>query len=171
MFDWAFAQRGYGVFALQSEGQVVVLEYNEFLRRIASGAIGPDDSVFSRVYTDGWRRRVGDLRIFAMIRSGNVRTDDLPLRTPNGVLASGDTARALLDALETERGGPAPNLEEQTLLRASPGIEAEREALELLHPAVSDSLAVSKEESLRSAAGPQPDSPLPLGKRLRQEPG
>ncbi|MCW3099221.1 MAG: hypothetical protein JWL77_4839 [Chthonomonadaceae bacterium] len=87
--DWAFAQQGHGVTVRTARGDVFVLEFNEFLGRIASGRIGPDDVVVSQVMTDGVHRRVGDLKLYAQVVSGQVRTDDLPRRVPGGVLATG----------------------------------------------------------------------------------
>ncbi|HZO91344.1 MAG TPA: hypothetical protein VFB38_23680 [Chthonomonadaceae bacterium] len=111
--DWAFAQRGYGLILIQADGTVIAVEFNEFLRRIASGAVQADDLVLSQVLTEGKRRRAGDLRLFAMVRSGQVRTEGLPLREPEGVLAVGAEARALIRALEGETTSDS-----ETLLRA-----------------------------------------------------
>lgn len=87
--DWAFAQQGHGVTVQTVRGDVIVLEFNEFLGRMASGLIGPDDVVASQVMTDGVQRRVGDLKLYAQVVSGQVRTEDLPRRVPGGVLATG----------------------------------------------------------------------------------
>lgn len=95
--DWAFAQKGYGIIVQTVRGDVTVLEFNEFLGRMASGQIGPDDVIVSQVMTDGARRRVGDLRLYTQVRSGQVQTESLPRRVPGGVLATG------LDAAEELR--------------------------------------------------------------------
>ena len=86
--DWAFAQKGQGLTVQTVRGDVTVLEFNEFLGRIASGLIGPDDVVVSQVMTDGAPRRVGDLKLYTQVISGRVRTEDLPRRVPGGVLAT-----------------------------------------------------------------------------------
>src|SRR5690242_2122373 len=101
LFDRAFAPREYGVIVLQSNDETVLaLEFNEFLGRIASGAVQAEDIVVGRVFTDGRRKRVGALRLYAMIRSGAVPTEDLPRRAPGGVLAAGQAARTMLRAIE-----------------------------------------------------------------------
>ena len=87
--DWAFAQKGQGLTVVTVRGDVTVLEFNEFLGRIASGQIGPDDVVVSQVMTDGIRRRVGDLKLYSQVISGRFQTADLPRRVPGGVLAIG----------------------------------------------------------------------------------
>ena len=87
--DWAFAQKGQGLTVVTVRGDVSVLEFNEFLGRIASGQIGPDDVVISQVMTDGIHRRVGDLKLYAQVISGRFQTADLPRRVPGGVLAIG----------------------------------------------------------------------------------
>ena len=112
--DWAFSKRGYGVIVLHADAAPIVLEFNELLRRIADGRVEAEDRIVARVFTDGKRRRVGDLRLFTLVRSGEVRTNDLPRRAPDGVLARGVAARALLQAIE---GGPPADVE--TLLRAT----------------------------------------------------
>jgi hypothetical protein len=112
--DWAFARHGCGVIVLQPGDRVTVLEFNEFLRRIAEEAIQAEDFVVGPVFTDGFRRRAGELRLFEMVRSGAIRTDDLPRRMPGGVLATGEAARALLRAVEKQ-----PYADADTLLRAA----------------------------------------------------
>jgi hypothetical protein len=146
--DWAFAQRGYGIVVLPTRGSLLVVEFNELLKRIASGAIQAEDRVISRVFTDGKRLRVGDLRVYGMVRSGEVPTADLPCRVPNGVLASGAKARALLRAIENgDDSEAAPN---DTLLRAvSPPLPDEM--LRAVKAALSP---VSSEELLRPSLGP-----------------
>lgn len=86
--DWAFAKKGQGLTVVTVRGDVTVLEFNEFLGRIASGQIGPDDVVVSQVMTDGIRRRVGDLKLYVQVTSGRFQTADLPRRVPGGVLAT-----------------------------------------------------------------------------------
>jgi hypothetical protein len=100
--DWAFAQKGHGIVVQTARGEVTVLEFNEFLGRIASGQVGPDDIIVSQVMTDGVRRRVGDLRLYAQVRSGQVQTESLPRRVPGGVLATGLEAREQLPPLQSE---------------------------------------------------------------------
>lgn len=85
--DWAFAQKGEGVTVHSVRGDITVLEFNEFLGRIASGRIGPDDIAVSLVMTDGVPRRVGELKLYAQVVSGQVATESLPRREPGGVLA------------------------------------------------------------------------------------
>ncbi len=100
--DWAFAQKGQGLIVETARG-LIVLEFNEFLGRIASGQISADDVVISHVMTDGHRRRVGDLILYAQVRSGFVRTETMPRRVPGGVLATGLAAQQRL--LTVEAGG------------------------------------------------------------------
>jgi len=85
--DWAFAQKGQGITVYSQRGDIIVLEFNEFLGRIASGHIGPDDVIVSEVMTDGAPRRVGDLKLYAQVISGQVQTENLPRRVADGVLA------------------------------------------------------------------------------------
>ena len=85
--DWAFAQKGQGITVYSQRGDIIVLEFNEFLGRIASGHIGPDDVIISQVMTDGAPRRVGDLKLYAQVISGQVQTENLPRRVAGGVLA------------------------------------------------------------------------------------
>ena len=85
--DWAFAQKGQGITVHSLRGNVIVLEFNEFLGRIASGHIGPDDVIVSEVMTDGEPRRVGDLKLYSQVISGHVQTANLPRRVAGGVLA------------------------------------------------------------------------------------
>jgi len=85
--DWAFAQKGQGITVHSLRGDVIVLEFNEFLGRIASGHVGPDDVIVSEVMTDGEPRRVGDLKLYAQVTSGQVQTENLPRRVAGGVLA------------------------------------------------------------------------------------
>lgn len=92
--DWAFAQKGHGIIVQTARGDVTILEFNEFLGRIASGRIGPDDIVVSQVMTDGVRQRVGDLKLYTQVTSGKVQTESLPRRVPGGVLAAGPQAAA-----------------------------------------------------------------------------
>ena len=99
LHDWAFAQKGYGVIVQTARGDVTVLEFNEFLGRIASGQIGPEDIVVSQVMTDGIRRRVGDLKLYAQVTSGRVQTENLPRRVGDGVLATGQEAAEELQAI------------------------------------------------------------------------
>lgn len=99
-FDWGFAGRRSGIVVLGDDGTVIVLEFNEFLRRIASRAIGEEDRIVSGVFTDGLRRRVGDLRLFGLIRSGTVETETLPPSMTGGVLARGAEALAILRQVE-----------------------------------------------------------------------
>jgi hypothetical protein len=147
--DWAFAHYGNGVVVLHTNGTVIVLEFNEFLGRIASGVIGPEDWTVGRIFTDGQRRRVGDLRVYTLVRSGNVRTEDLPRRVPDGVLATGLAAREFLAALE---GVPCassdPNFE--TLLRAANAPLALHLARELLRAPLTSS-SMPPGELLRTA--------------------
>lgn len=97
--DWAFAQKGYGIIVQTVRGDVTVLEFNEFLGRIASGQIGPDDTIVSQVMTDGVRQRVGDLKLYVQVTSGRVQTESLPRRAPSGVLATGPAAAEELEAI------------------------------------------------------------------------
>jgi len=85
--DWAFAQKGQGITVYSQRGDIIVLEFNEFLGRIASGHIGPDDVIISQVMTDGAPRRVGDLKLYAQVISGQIQTENLPRRVAGGVLA------------------------------------------------------------------------------------
>jgi hypothetical protein len=96
--DWAFAQQGQGITVYSVRGDVTVLEFNEFLGRIASGQIGPDDVAVSQVMTDGVQRRVGDLKLYAQVVSGQVPTETLPRRVPGGVLAASPNSHTPLQA-------------------------------------------------------------------------
>ncbi|HZT43153.1 MAG TPA: hypothetical protein VFA07_13370 [Chthonomonadaceae bacterium] len=127
--DWALAKRGYGVIVLQASA-VTVLEFNEFLGRIAHGHIQANDVVVTSVFTDGKRRRVGDLKLYAMARSGELRTEDLPRRVPGGVLATGEAARALLRAIEARIPGDA-----ETLMRTASAPQPAAVPLEMLRAA------------------------------------
>lgn len=151
--DWAFSKRGYGVIVLHADAAPIVLEFNELLRRIADGRVEAEDSVVARVFTDGKRRRAGDLRVFALVRSGAVRTDDLPRRAPEGVLAKGAAARALLRAIE---GAPAADAE--ALLRAAAAPLAAGPALTLLRAAAEALTGDPPEELLRPLPGESPPS-------------
>jgi hypothetical protein len=103
--DWAFAQKGEGVTVQTARGDVKVMEFNEFLGRIASGQIGPEDVVVSQVMTDGVRRRVGDLKLYGQVISGRFQTADLPRRVPGGVLAIGiENAPSLQQICPTQAG-------------------------------------------------------------------
>ncbi len=137
-----------GVFVLDERGEVVALEYNELLRRIASGIICADDIVVARILTDGRRRRAGDLRVFQPVRSGTIRADDLPRYFPQGVLAEGENARSLLQAMEGElqRGRPV-----------EPASASRKEACQLLRAAAPPVL--SGAFLLRVAAAPFSDTP------------
>lgn len=127
--DWALAKYGFGIIVLQANA-ITVLEFNEFLGRIAEGRIQANDVIVASVFTDGKRRRVGDLKIYAMVRSGELRTDDLPRRVPGGVLATGAAARALLHAIEANGPGDA-----ETLVRAAAAPLPAAVPLELLRAA------------------------------------
>ncbi len=105
--DWAFAQRGQGLIVQTVRGDIIVLEFNEFLGRIASGQIVAEDTVISHVMTDGQRRRVGDLRLYFQVRRGDIHTENLPRRVPGGVLAIGQEARERLLTVETGEVRPA----------------------------------------------------------------
>src|SRR5690349_15372686 len=94
------AKHSSGIVVLAVGAAPVVLEFNEFLDRIARGLVRDEDIVVAGIFTGGKRRRAGDLRLFAMIRSGAVRTEDLPRRVPDGVLASGEAATAFLQAID-----------------------------------------------------------------------
>lgn len=109
-FTWSGLSRNQGVIVVSENGGAVVLEFNEFLGRIADQRIGANDTVISHTLTDSKRRRAGDLRLFGMVRSGKVRTDDLPRRYPEGVLASGATAYTILRALENRHDPDAEHL-------------------------------------------------------------
>ena len=117
LHDWAFAQKGQGLIVETARG-LIVLEFNEFLGRIASGQITADDVVISHVMTDGHRRRVGDLVLYSQVRSGFVRTEKLPRRVPGGVLATGLAAREHLRTVEA--GGITARLPRTSLL--TPGV-------------------------------------------------
>jgi hypothetical protein len=160
--DWAFAQRGSGVFILSVRGDVIVLEFNEFLGRIADGRIQDEDVVLSRVFTDGRRCRVGSLHVFALVRSGQVRTDDLPRREAGGVLATGEQARALLRQLEAEisPGERKAHPEAEFLLRASTAPMGALES-ELLRAAEAIPSSTPPEELPRPAGFPQ-ERPEPV---------
>lgn len=145
--DWALAKRGAGVFVLHTDGRVTLLEFNAFLQWIAAEAIQDDDLILSAVYTDGNKERAVDLRVYGMVRSGEVRTDDLPLHNPDGILAEGESARALLRATEAK---PDPNA--VTLLRPA-SLESDPDAL-LLHPLQSASPDIPPEQLLRSVEEP-----------------
>ncbi len=100
--DWAFAQKGQGITVQTAQGEVTVLEFNEFLGRIASGQVSPNDLITSRVMTDGEWRRVGDLKLYTQVISGQVQTENLPRREPDGVLIPTHKAgEALPTDLET----------------------------------------------------------------------
>lgn len=163
LYDWAFAQQGYGVYVISERGDVIVLEYNEFLGRIAEGRVLGSDTALSRVFTRGQCVQVDSLRVYAMVISGEVRTDDLPRRVPGGVLASGDIAKALLAHLE-EQIHPRRALSDPQaaiLLRpaAAPATEISPEQI-LLRPVVSPPEETPPQEMLR-AIQPFPDQPLP----------
>ena len=122
-----------GVFVIRPDGTVMLLEFNAFLQRVASGEVQENDVVAAKVYTDGQRRRAGDLRLFARVKSGAMRTDDLPLHTPQGILAEGAQAQSLLNALEARS-----NPDFETLLRAAaPTAARSAEMLRAVLPAVS----------------------------------
>jgi hypothetical protein len=148
--DWAFAHLGYGVILIPAEGEVIVLEFNELLRRIANETALADDLVIGRVFTDGKRKRVGDLRIFELVRSGTVNLERLPASEVNGVLATGMRARNILRSLE---GEPtlADDPDYETLLRAAQSPLAVQRAKELLRSAAPARLTPS-DELLRSAS-------------------
>lgn len=99
-YDWAFAQRGYGVIVMKPDESVEALEFNEFVRRVENGRVSADDMVVSSVLTDGERRRVGDMRLYALIRSGRVPVHRLPQREQNGVIATGSEAERILRSAE-----------------------------------------------------------------------
>jgi hypothetical protein len=135
MVDWALAKRAEGVLVLPAQNDreaVVVLEFNEFLIRIARETIQADDSVVSPIFTEGRRRRVGDLRLYGMVRSGQVRTENMPLRYPDGLIAAGSAALALLPQYETDT---SPDLTSPgaTLLR--PASDSKPRQDDLLLPA------------------------------------
>lgn len=100
--DWALAQKGQGITVQSVRGDVIVLEFNEFLGRIASGRISPDDIATSQVMTDGLPRRVGDLKLYAQVTSGQVQTAELPRREPGGVLAFSPSVSDPLQPLQSE---------------------------------------------------------------------
>ena len=138
-----------GVFVIRPDGTVILLEFNAFLQRVAGGEVQENDVVAAKVYTDGQRRRAGELRLFARVKSGAIRTDDLPLHTPQGVLAEGAQAQSLLNALETHS-----NPDFETLLRAAaPTAALSAEMLRAVLPAVSP---VSDVELLRPVVPPLP---------------
>jgi len=146
-FDWALTQRRFGVIVLQPEGRVTVLEFNAFLGRIGSGEIAQNDVVVAQVLTNGVRRRAGDLNLFAMVRSGAVRTEDLPRHAPSGIIATGEAARRLLRAMEKR-----PDPDAETLLRALPTAPPVGLPQEMLRPAVGTPAAEPPEELPRPAA-------------------
>ena len=145
--DWALAKRGSGVFVLHTDGRVTLLEFNAFLQWIAAEAIQDDDLILSAVYTDGNKERAVDLRVYGMVRAGEVRTDDLPLHTLDGVLAEGEHARVLLRSVEAN---PDPNA--TTLLRPA-SLESDPDA-QLLHPLQSAASDLPPEQLLRSVEEP-----------------
>lgn len=98
LYDGLFARRGHGLIILKASAAPIVLEFNEFLKRIASGEIAAEDMVVASVFTDGERRRVGDLRVFEMVRSGLLKTETLPIRTPQGILATGESVHDHLES-------------------------------------------------------------------------
>jgi hypothetical protein len=151
----AFGQRGQGVFVARADGTVTALEFNAFLKRIAVQQVAPEDVVVSGVLTDGWRRRAGDLRLFALVRSGAVPTEDLPLHTPDGILAEGEPARAMLARIEQK---PPPPSDAQTLLRAVLAPLTTLFARELLRSSQAVPPADSSDALLRPPASP-PDAP------------
>lgn len=91
LYDSLFARRGCGIIVLRTGETPLILEFNEFLKRIARNHIRPDDQVVSSVFTDGRLRLVGDLRVYEMVKSGMLETSDLPIRTPNGVITSDES--------------------------------------------------------------------------------
>ncbi|HLV81559.1 MAG TPA: hypothetical protein VKT32_14830 [Chthonomonadaceae bacterium] len=149
--DWALAKHGYGVIVLQSDS-ITVLEFNEFLGRIADGRIEAQDVIVASVFTDGKRRLVGDLKVYAMARSGELRTDDLPRRVLGGVLATGEAARALLRAVEGSDPGDA-----ETLMRAASAPLSAAVPLELLRAAASALAADPPTELLHILQPPKAD--------------
>ncbi len=149
--DWAFAQRGSGVIVLQPDATVTVLEYYEFLGRIADGRVRAEDQLVSALLTDGRRRRVGDLRVYAMVRSGEVRTEDLPPRVPNGVLATGAAAKRLLRAIERPWESEK---ESETLLRAVLGPVPAEPPGEMLRTVAASPSNLPADQLLHSAEPP-----------------
>lgn len=107
-----------GIAVVEPSG-VIVLEFNEFLKRMACGVIRADTGIVGKILTGGYRKAASDLRLYSLVRSGQVATEDLPLRVTDGVLATGAEARAFLRAIERVRG---PYLDARsdfgTLLRA-----------------------------------------------------
>jgi hypothetical protein len=134
MLDWAFARRGSGIAVIQGD-EVIVLELNELLRRMASSAVGKNDVVVSSVMTNGRRIRVGDLKLFALVRTGALDTGKLPPRDNGGVLATG--ASALGRLRQIEEALPNRRQESEYLLRAARGGATPRPASELLRAAIS----------------------------------
>lgn len=142
--DWAFARNEFGVLVIQPNNVVTLVEFNEFLRRIASGDVQAEDEILSSFYTNGQRQRAGDLRIFGMVRSGEARTENMLPHTPTGILAEGEKARALLRAWEGVRDRNA-----ETLLRPASAPEIETD--DLLRAASSPDPVLPPEELLRAA--------------------
>jgi hypothetical protein len=153
--DWALARSGSGVLVRHAEdGSVVALEFNAFLRAIAAGTVREEDLVLSRVYTDGRIRRVGGLRMFLKVQSGEVQTGDLPIRTPGGVLLDGARAARIWRRLAGDR---RRSQEAGELLRPAIDPVGQVEDELLLRPAVPDG-AVAGDNLLRPAATEAPES-------------
>lgn len=157
--DWALAKRGAGVFVLHADGRVTLLEFNAFLQWIAVGAVQGQDCVLSAVYTNGQRRRAADLCIYRLVRSGVVRTECLPLRSGDGVLATGDCAVDLLHTLEASRGG-----DEAVLLRPVSHAEPASYCLRPIGPGTPEDRATC----LLQPAAPFPDVGAQSDPRLQR---
>ncbi len=112
----------------------VVLEFNAFLKWIGSGTIHADSLVAARVYTDGKRRRAGDLVVFKRVVSGEIGTENLRVGERDGILATGEEAEVYYRCIEEER---SEDDESQVLLRAASAGQVDGAALLRALPSVS----------------------------------
>ena len=109
MHDVFTSQRQIGIFVFSvDQSNVCMMEFNEFLRRIAAGAVRETDMIFSEMYTYGQRKKVSELRVFQLIRAGKLSTERLVLQSETGVLAEGVVARELLQLRENRLSMSVP---------------------------------------------------------------
>lgn len=118
MAEWA----SNGVYVRSPDGDLsksLVLEFNAFLKWIAEGRIDADSTVLSRVYTNGERKRAGDLKLFQRILSGEIHTETLLFGEEDGVTSRGRDAEVFRKSIEGESAEEAESFDAKTLLRAA----------------------------------------------------
>ena len=113
-----------GVYVRSPDGDLsksLVLEFNAFLKWIAEGRIDADAMVLSRAYTNGERKRAGDLKLFQRILSGEIHTETLSYgeEESHGVTLKGRDAEAFRKSIEGDVAEEAESFDARTLLRAA----------------------------------------------------